>query len=66
MPFPLPSTMYNDAGLLRQGVKDLTRFLRLAQTRLRVLEAPANSEYDLWGDAMSALEKLSEMEQQVE
>lgn len=61
LPFPLSSTMYNDAGLLRQGVKDLTRFLRLAQARLRELEAPANSEYDLWGGAM---EKLSEMEQQ--
>ena len=57
---PLNSTLFNDAGMLRQAIQDLSLFMRLARARLRKLEQSPDSALDLWGGAMAELEHTEE------
>ena len=57
---PLNSTLFNDAGMLRQAIQDLSLFMRLARARLRKLEQSPDSALDLWGGAMAELEHNEE------
>lgn len=53
---PLTPVMYNDAGQLRHAVKDLSKFLNVAEKRLEELEKSSTKE-DVWEMAISELEK---------
>lgn len=53
IPCPLTPTMYSDSKLLRLAVKDLTKFLHVAEKRLKELEDP---EVDVWGMAIAKLD----------
>lgn len=57
---PLTFTLFNDAGMLRQAIQDLSLFMRLARARLRKLEQSPDSALDLWGGAMAELEQTEE------
>lgn len=57
---PLTFTLFNDAGMLRQAIQDLSLFMRLARARLRKLEQSPDSALDLWGGAMTELEQTEE------
>lgn len=52
---PLTPTMYNDAGQLRHAVKDLSKYLHVAERRLKELEQFSNK--DVWEMAISKLDK---------
>lgn len=54
IPCPLTPTMYSDSKLLRLAVKDLSRFLHVAEKRLKELEEP---QVDVWGVAIAKLDK---------
>lgn len=54
IPCPLTPTMYSDSKLLRLAVKDLSKFLHVAEKRLKELEEP---EVDVWGMAIAKLDK---------
>ena len=57
---PLTVTLFNDAGMLRHAIQDLSTFMRLARARLRKLEQSPDSALDLWGGAMAELDQTEE------
>ena len=57
---PLTVTLFNDAGMLRHAIQDLSTFVRLARARLRKLEQSPDSALDLWGGAMAELDQTEE------
>lgn len=57
---PMTCTMYNDPHMLRKVRKDLAGFLRLVDKRLREMES--DDALDVWGAAMTQLEKVDGVE----
>lgn len=53
---PLTPVMYNDANQLRHAVEDLSKFLHVAEKRLKELEQSSNEEH-VWEMAIAELEK---------
>lgn len=61
IPCPLTPTMYNDTSLLRLAVQDLSKFLHVAEKRLKELEeSSAEADVDVWGMAIAELDKQIE------